>query len=84
MYSAIIVLTDVKILKYLVKLDIPDLALKFAPGLLLRNVNVNEPLTISALLPKASNPDIVDFTASVVYEFETRGYKKFNYITLKT
>jgi hypothetical protein len=49
--------------------------LEFTPGLLLRKVNVNEPLTITALLPKASNPDIVDFTASVVYEFETKGYK---------
>lgn len=38
---------------------------------------------LTALLNKQQNPDMIDFSAEVVYNFETKGIIRFKYLTMK-
>lgn len=67
----------------LVEVDIPELKLNYAPGLLQREVAINEELSIEAVLAQNQNPDLIDFSTSVVYDFNTKGIVRFDFTKLR-
>jgi predicted SAM-dependent methyltransferase len=64
-------------------MDIPKLSLDVPPGWFQRDINVNEQLDIVCSLDKSANPDLLDFSTQVIYNFEIVGIIRFDYFKMR-
>lgn len=63
----------------MVEVDIPPLITSYDATYNTRKVNINEDLVFNVSCQPNQDPDLIDYSAAIVYDYDIEGILRFNY-----